>query len=352
VNGAGGVAPASDQEGRHAPDGTAAAALRRLIVGYRLSQALHVAAELGIADLLVDGPRSVGDLARATGARPAALHRLLRLLASEGVFAESQPGHYRLTPLAEPLRSDAPDSLRQRAIFDGRENWQAWGHLLHSVTTGGPAFDHALGAPFFDYLEAHADAGARFDALMAEQTTAWAAAILASYDFSGIRRLVDVGGGNGALLTAVLRSYPALSGVLVDLPHVIERAIPRLRAAGVADRCEVVVGDFFEGVPAGGDAYLLKHILHDWDDERCLTILRNCRAALPPDGRLLVVELITATDDRPDYGKYLDLNMLVLLTGRERTRAEYAALFEAADFRLTGVRATPSDVSILEALPA
>jgi hypothetical protein len=334
-----------------ASDRSTAAALRRLIVGYRLSLALHVAAKLGLADLLEDGPRSVEELARAAGAHPPSLYRVLRLLASEGVFAETDPRRFELTPLAAPLRRDAPDSLRARAIFDGEEwNWRAWGQLLHSATTGEPAFERAHGTGFFEYLAEHPAAANGFNALMAEQTAPWARAVVEAYDFSGVGTLVDVGGGYGALLAAVLAAHPPMRGVLYDRPHVVAGARPRLEAAGVADRCEIAGGDFFAAVPAGGDIYLLKHILHDWDDDRCAAILRNCRRAMPGGGRLLVVEALLPPGNEPSYGKYLDLAMLVLLTGRERSEEEYARLLEAAGFALSRVIPTRSEVSVLEAI--
>jgi ubiquinone/menaquinone biosynthesis C-methylase UbiE len=336
----------------HTDEQSPVAALRRMILGYRFSQALCVAAELGIADLLKDRPRSIDDLAQATGVHPPSLYRLLRLLASEGVFVEQEHGRFGLTPLAVPLQRDAPVTLRARAIFDGAEgNWRAWGHLMHSVMTGEPAFDHTFEMRFFDYLRQHPTAGASFDALMAEQTLPWAQAIVDAYDFSSIGTLVDVGGGYGTLLGAILAAHRRLRGVLYDLPHVIAGARPRLTAAGVTDRCDAIAGDFFAAVPDGGDSYLLKHILHDWDDDRCIAILGNCRRVMPTGGRLLVVEVIIPPNNDPHYGKYLDLNMLVLYTGRERTEAEYRKLFEATGFALAQVVETASEVSVIEGRP-
>ncbi len=239
-----------------------------------------------------------------------------------------------------------------RRMIDGAEcNWRAWGQLRHSVMTGEPAFDHAFEMRFFDYLRQHPATAASFDALMAERTLPWARAIVEAYDFSSLRTLVDVGGGYGALLVAILTAHPRLRGILYDLPHVIAGARPRLTAAAVTDRCDAIAGDFFAAVPDGGDGYLLKHILHDWDDDRCIAILKNCRRVMPSDGRLLVVEVIIPPSNEPDYGKYLDLNMLVLLTGRERTEAEYRKLFEATGFALSQVVATSSEVSVIEGRP-
>ncbi len=327
--------------------------LRRMIVGYRLSQALHVAAKLGIADLLADGPRHAEELAGVTGSHPSSLYRVLRLLASEGVFEELEEGRFTLTPLAEPLRSDAPDSLRARAVFDGEEwNWHPWGNLLHSTKTGGSAFDCTYGVAVFDYLKETPEAATSFDSLMAAQTRPWALSVTDAYDFADIDTLVDIGGGYGALLAAILTAHPHLNGVLVDLPHVVAGARPKLEAAGLAGRCETVAGDFFQSVPDGGDAYMLKHVLHDWDDDRCVSILDKCRRAISNEGRLLVVEILITTGNEPDYGKYLDLNMLVLTKGRERTEEQYRTLFEAAGFTLSRVVATHSELSIIEGRPA
>jgi O-methyltransferase domain len=191
----------------------------------------------------------------------------MRLLASEGIFAEAEPGTFKLTPLAAPLQSDAPGSLRARAVFDCEEaNWKAWGRLLHSVATGEPAFDCTHGTGLFEYLREHAAAASSFNAMMMDQTAGWAQAVLEAYDFSGLAALVDVGGGYGGLLAAILAAHLSARGVLYDQPHVVTGARPKLEAAGVAPRCEIIEGDFFQDVPAGGDAYLLKHILHDWDE--------------------------------------------------------------------------------------
>jgi hypothetical protein len=336
----------------NAGDQSAAADLRRLIVGYRLSQALHVAARLGVADLLKGGPMSVDELARAVGAHPESLYRLLRVLASEGVFAEAEPRRFDLTPRAMLLQSDVPGSLTARAIYDCDEAyWQAWSNLMHSVATGEPAFERTHGVPFFEYMKAHPAVAARFNTVMTDQNTAAAQEVVEAYDFSGLRTLVDVGGGHGSLLAAILAAYPPLRGILHDQPHVVAGARPTLEAAGVADRCAVVGGDFFEQVPPGGDAYLLKHILHNWDEARCAAILRNSREAMPADGRLLVVETLIPPGNEPSYGKYLDLGMLVLLPGRERTEAEYGNLLEATGFALARVIGTRSELSIFEALP-
>ena len=332
---------------------SSALALRRLIVGYRLSQSIYVAAKLGIADLLKDGPKSVDDLAEATGAQAASLYRVLRLLASEGVFAELAQNHFELTPLAVGLQIDAANSFRARAIFDAEEcNWGAWGNLLHSVTTGESAFEYTFEeGEIFDYLKQNPAAASSFDNLMVEQTTSWSPAIVDAYDFSGVRKVADIGGGYGALLATILAAHPAMQGILFDLPHVIAGSSPTLEAAGVMERCQVVSGDFFETAPKSGERYILKHILHDWDEDRCWMILRNCRQVMPAHGRLLIIEILISSANETDYGKFLDVNMLVLLRGRERTEAEYRAQLAATGFALSRVISTQSELSILECLP-
>ncbi len=334
-------------------ESSSAADLRRLIIGYRVSQALHVAAVLDIADHLADGPERVEDLAHATGAHAPSLYRVLRLLASEGVFAEESERRFRLTPLAEPLRRDAPASLKSRAEFDGDAvNWRAWGNLLHSVRSGETAFDHTFGVGAFEYMQQNPKIAARFNDMMVRQTQGWAQDIIAAYDFGDTRTLVDVGGGQGAMLAAILSAHPHIKGVLLDLPHVVEGAGRLLETAGVAARCEVLGGSFFDSIPEGGDAYVVKHVLHDWDDARCDQILAACRRAMTTDARLLVVEVLLAPGNAPDYGKALDVNMLVLTGGQERSEAEYRELLEANGFTLARVVRTPGELSVIEGLPA
>jgi hypothetical protein len=327
-------------------------ALLRMMIGYWISKALNVAAELGLADLLRNDPRSSDELADACGADPAALYRLLRALASVGVFTEVEGRRFALTPLAELLRSDVPGSMRALARMYGSEQYRAWNGLLESVRTGEPAFERTFGASYFDYLAQNPESGAVFNEAMTGWTTQVADAAVAAYDFAGLDTIVDVGGGHGLLLATILRAHPKVRGVLFDLPHVVAGAQPLLEAAGVADRCTVVSGDFFVSVPEGGDAYLLAQILHDWDDERCRTILQNCSRAMLPDGRLLVVEQVLPPANEPSLGKWIDLHMLVLLTGRERTEAEYRALLEAVGFDLTRVIPTQSGAGIVEAICA
>jgi hypothetical protein len=322
--------------------------LARLVTGYWLSQAIYVAAKLGLADLLRDGPRTAADLAAVTAAHAPSLYRLLRALASVGIFAEDDQQRFGLTPLADCLRGDVPGSQRAAAIMAGEEHYRAFGELLYSVRTGRDAFEKVLGAPVFDYLAEHPEPAKVFDEAMVSVHGRETGAMLEAYDFSGIRVLGDVGGGNGSVLTAVLHRYPALRGMLFDLPGVGVRASANLRAAGLLERCQVIGGSFFEEVPAGADAYLLRHIIHDWDDERAARILRNVHRALGEGGKLLVVETIVPPGNEPSFVKLLDLAMLALPGGRERTEEEYRELFAAAGFRLTRAVPTSADVSVLE----
>jgi hypothetical protein len=325
--------------------------LLQMMTGYWVSQALYVAAKLGIADLLADGPVDCEDLAASTDSHAPSLQRVLRALASVGVFTEVSPGAFALTPLGELLRTETPGSMRALAIMYAEEQYRAWGELVHSVRTGEMAFDHQFGMGYFEYLAQHPEADRVFNEAMTGWTHQLVGAVVDTYDFSPFKTVVDVGGGYGALLAAILQSNPGTQGILFEQPHVVASATEQLVAAGVADRCTVVGGDFFAAVPAGGDAYVLSQILHDWDDEHCVAILGQCRQAMPDHGKLLVVELVLPEGDEPFLGKWLDLHMLVLLGGRERTAAEYDALFQAAGFKLARVVPTPPGPSVVEAVP-
>lgn len=324
--------------------------LAQLLTGYWKSQALYVAARLRLADRLHAGPRTPAELARETDVQPQALYRLLRALASIGCFAEDAEGRFGLTPLAECLL-DRPGSQYALALMNGEEHYHAWGQLLYSVQTGRPAFDHLYGQPVFGYLSAHPEQAKTFDAAMTGIHGAETPAMLDAYNFGGIGTLADVGGGNGSLLCAVLQRYPALRGILYDLPGVIGRATAAIAAAGLADRCTPIAGSFFDAVAAGADAYLLRHIIHDWDDDQALTILRNVRKVIPPHGKLLLVESVLAPGNHPDFAKFLDLTMLVVPGGQERTEAEYRALFTRAGFRLERIVPTQSPVCVIEGAP-
>lgn len=325
--------------------------LAAMLGGYYLSQAIYVVARLGLADLLGDRPRTSEELAPATGGHPRSLHRLLRTLAGFGIFRE-EAGLFYLTGLSELLRGDAPGSLRATAVTLGETHYPAFGELLHSVRTGRPGFEKVFGVSLFEYFAANPEAARDFDAAMEGLRSQAAGAMLEAFDWSGARTLVDVGGGTGGLLEAVLTRYPAMRGVLWDLPHVAEAAEARLLASGVGDRCAVAGGDFFESVPAGGDVYLLRHIIHDWDDARALRILANCRRAMDGSGRLLLVESVIRPSNEPSLGKSLDLLMLALTGGTERTEAEYRGLLRAAGFQLVRVVPTSADFDVLEAVPS
>jgi hypothetical protein len=329
------------------------AELMRLVNGYQVSQAIHVAATLGIADLLKDGPRTSDDLAAATSTHPRSLYRLLRALAAVGVFHEDADRRFTLTPMGDCLRSDAPESVGPWAAFIGRSYyWDVWGHLLDSVQTGESSFPLLHGTNVWDYRSQHLEESVIFDRAMTANSRGVGDAVVAAYDFSRFRCVIDVAGGQGGLLAAIVAANPGLRGVLFDQPHVVARAEEVLRAAGVADRCDIVAGSFFEAVPEGGDAHVLKKILHDWDDATATTILQACRRAINPGGRLLIVEHVIAPPNEAPVAKFQDLNMLVSPGGQERTREEFAALFAAAGFTLTDVIPTADPASIIEGAPA
>jgi SAM-dependent methyltransferase len=325
-------------------------AMMGLITGYWVSQAVGVVALLGVADELVGGQRGSDEIARAVGADREALYRVLRLLASLGVFAEDPPGSFALTPLGETLRSDAPGSVRNFAITETAPgHWLPWGRLNDSVRSGQPMARQALGMELFEWYAQNPEEAAYFNAAMGNLSALAAGELVRVYDFSAVRTVADVGGAHGVLLTAVLRANPAARGILFDLPHVIETAGSAIAAAGLSDRCELVSGDFFEAVPEGADLHLLKQIVHDWNDERAAQLLQNCHRALAPAGKLLLVEMLIPADNRPTPAQAMDLNMLVLLGGQERTEEQFELLFNAAGFRLERVIPTHSPFSVIEA---
>ncbi len=333
------------------PSETAATRLNQLLT-YQWTQMIHVVVKLGIPDLLVDGPRNADELAATVGAHPRSLYRLLRALASRGIFIEDAAGRFGLTPLSELLRSDVPGSFRPFALSYGEQWWwNAWGSLLQSVRTGETAFNLVHGMGLFEYLDRFPEAARIFYDNMTSMTASEAQAAVNSYDFSGTHLLVDVGSGHGALTSAILLAYPGIHAIAFDLPAVIEGAQAHFQTAGLADRCEVRAGSFFDSIPPGGDTYTLKDILHDWDDEQALAILRNCHSGMGHSARLLVIERVIPPGNEPMIGKLIDINMLVLSGGRERTQAEYRVLLEAAGFNLLGIFPTQADISILEAVP-
>jgi hypothetical protein len=329
--------------------------LLQKISGAWISQAIYVAAKLGIADLLKDGAKSSEALAKATDVDPDSLYRVLRALASIGLFAERENRHFELTPLAEYLQSDIPGSMRAIALMFGSEEWrwQPWGDILYSVKTGKPSFDHVFGMPVFAYLAQNPEAAAIFSEAMTSFTVMFSDAVIAAYDFSSIKTLVDVGGGQGSFLAAILKANPTLKGIVYDLPTVIAGAKPQIEASGLEGRCDMIAGDFFESVPAGADAYILKSVIHDWDDEHAIAILKNCHPAMTENGRLLLIENVLPSGNAPSFGKFLDLEMLLITPGgRERTEAEFRNLFEAAGFNLTKITPTQSQLSVIEGVKA
>jgi len=322
--------------------------LNTLITGLRRSAALSVAAELGISDEIADEPLSIARLATRVGADGDTLHRLMRVLVALGVYTETPDGRYANTPLGECLRSDAPGSLRPLArTFQDPATWAAWGHLAHSVRTGDNAFEALQGVDVWSYRGSHPQANAVFNATMASLTSRMATAVAEAHDFAGLSTVVDVGGGDGVLLGAVLERHEHLTGTVFDLPQALPTGPPDGASESVAARWSAVGGDFFESVPAA-DAHLLKKVLHDWSDEQCVLILTTCRRSLHPGGVVLVVESPLDQSGRELDAALSDLNMLVMPGGRERTTEEYAALFAAAGLRLTRVLGTRTDVAIIE----
>ena len=326
--------------------------LLQLISGYWVSQSIYVAAKLGIADALRDGPRTCEELGTAVGAHARSLYRVMRALASVGVFAATDGGRFALTPLAELLRTGEPSSMRALAIMLGEESYRAWGDLLYSVQTGQPAFDRIFNIRRFEYLAQHPEAADVFNEAMTGLFGRVHASVVKAYDFSRAAKVIDVGGGNGLLLTLILKANPRTSGILFETPAVVQEGRRHIEAAGLARRCEAMPGDFFESVPEGGDTHVLAHVLQSFDDDRCVKILGNCRRALARNGTLLLVEPVIGPGNEPSPSKLLDLQMLVVTGGRQRTRAEYGALLESGGFRLARVVATDSGESVIEAQPA
>ena len=321
-----------------------------LLAGGPILHAIALAAELGIPDLLADGPRTAAALAQATGSDDDALYRVLRALGSTGVLAERRGRRFELTPVSELLRTGVPDSMRSIAVLAGEPWRRAWYDLPRTVRTGRPAFEHAQGASFYDWLATDPVAARRFDEAMAHKWETLAEEVVGAWNFARASRIVDVGGGSGQLIEAILAGNPKPSGVLLESPATADAARRRLRAAGLARRCRVRAGDFLRSVPRGGDLYVLAFVLHNWDDDRAVRILRNCRRAMAPGARVLVVETIVPAGFGPSPAKVHDLEMLVFMPGgRERTRAEYRALIEEADLRLRRVIATRTSASLLVA---
>lgn len=322
-----------------------------LITAYWTSQMVFAVARLGVADQMGKAARPVAELAAAVGADPSRLHRVLRALAASGVFVEKKPGHFALTPLGETLRSEAPQSMRNFALMMVDDyNWQAWQALLSGVVQPITPFEPVHGRKIFEHLHQHPDKLQTFAASMASLSATENPAVAAAFDFGRVRHLVDVGGSQGHMLAAILRAHPGVRGTLFDMADVVERArqAPFLTAKDVAPRVDFAAGDFFASVPAGADGYVMKYILHDWNDDQCVQILGNCARAMAKGGRVLVVDTVIPPGNDPHWGKQLDVNMLVLTGGRERTATDFAALFERAGLRLKKVHPTACPLSIVE----
>lgn len=322
--------------------------LLQFINSFQISQCLYVAAELGIADLLKEGSRHYETLAKASGANPDALFRMLRVLASAGILNRLEGDSFELNELSEYLRRDAPGSLRAWAVLAEQQIYPTWNHLMHSVKTGAPAFDDEHGMSVWEYRAQNPGALRVFDEAMSERVRASSSAVVDAYDFSRFDRIVDVGGGQGLLIANILKANPSMRGILFDLDPVIQGAKQLLEEASVAERCEAVAGSFMEEVPRGGDIYILKNVIHDWDDARSVQILRNCRQAMPGHQTLLVIERVIPSDNPTVEDALSDMRMLVMNGGRERTREEFQALLSRCGFDLTRIIPTGSPYQIVE----
>ena len=329
-------------------------AVFQMVIGKWISQAIGTAVELGVPDVLGKSARRCSDIARAIDVSEDGLYRLLRALASVGLLAESADRRFKLTRMGQLLRRDHPQSAAGYARFTAHDiTWRPWGQLTYSVKTGLPAFDHVFGSNVFEHLSHHPDAAAVFDDAMTSISAAEARATADAYGFTGISTLMDVAGGHGLLLATILRQNKTMRGVLFDQPHVAAGAAATFNLKGVAGRVRIESGDFFKELPSGADAIIMKHILHDWDDDSARRILQTCHRALGPRGRVLIVDPVVPTGNLPHYGKLLDLEMLALTPrGRERTKAEFTTLLRGAGFRLSRVVATKSPLSVVEAVKA
>lgn len=341
------TAPAIDDNQAVDPQG-----LLQIISGFWISRAVHALATLGIPDLIQDGPKNATELATETASDAPSLYRLLRTLSSVGLLTLSDDEKFGLTPVSRTLVSNGPASMKWFTISElGQEHYGAWGNLAHSVKTGEIAFDNHYNMNCWEYFQTHPEDAAIFNDSMSGMTAAANEALISGYDFSQFKKIADIGGGHGGLITSILNAHPAVSATLFDSPQVIEGAKEKLAAAGVADRCETVAGDFFSAVPGGADAYVMKWIIHDWNDELALRILKNCRQQIPGDGKLILVDCVVPEDNEPHFSKFIDLNMMVMTGGKERTEREFAQLLDAAGFKLQQVIHTHLPTCIIEATP-
>ena len=326
--------------------------LLQLGTGFIFTAALYPIAKMKIADLLADGPMPVTELAQRTGSNADALYRVLRLLASVGVFAESGDRVFTQTPMSDFLRAEAPGSLRDMLIWMGNPfHFKVWSEMAFSIATGKPAVEHIYGKPAFEAIFGNPEVAYDFNTAMSCFSRLIAPVLLEAYDFSGIDTLMDVAGGHGAILCEVLSQHPQMKGILFDMPNVIEEATCHICELQMDHRCQTIKGDFFEGIPAGADAYYMQHIIHDWADDRALTILTNCRRALEgrKGGRLIIVDAVVPESPEPHFSKMLDLEMLLMPGGRERTEREWRELLGAAGFEITRIVPMKSSESVIEA---
>jgi hypothetical protein len=323
----------------------------RLVTSYQISQAIYVAAKLGIADQLSDGSKTLDQLAHATGANPSALRLLLDALSTVGMFAEAADGQFMLTPLASYLRSDTAYSQRGWALSQAQIGYRAWAELLHTVTSGQPAFERIFGADYYAYMARNPEAAAEWDRSMDQTARDWLGALTSCYDFGPIQTIVDIGGGHGATLANILNDVPTMRGILFDLPHVVAGAATLLAEAGVAERCDIIGGDMFAEVPSGADAYLLSRVLFNWDDQHARRLLQACRRAMMPRAKLLVIDVVDSDAGKPKIAAFGDLNLLLLFGGRQRTASEFQSLLSSAGFAMAQIVPTQSHFKLIEALP-
>ena len=327
---------------------TPQAQLMKYIVGRWISKPIYVVAELGIADFLADGPKPIEELAQRSQTHAPSLYRILRALASVGIFSETENRHFELTPMAECLRTGAMRSIAM--LFHSDWGDKAWGCVLETVKTGETAFEKAHSMPLSDWLKKHPYAAEVFNEANAVKAAHSHRAVVDAYDFSGIHTLTDVGGGLGALMAEILAAHPSIKGIVADVPPVVQETRKVIKARGIEERCEAVECDFFKNVPSGGDAYLMSHILHDWPDDQCLVILKNCHRAMKPQTKLLIVETVIPPRNEPSIGKLLDLEMLVITGGRERTEPEFKKLLESSGFKLSRILPTKESICVIEGI--
>jgi ubiquinone/menaquinone biosynthesis C-methylase UbiE len=325
----------------------------QIISGFWVARCVYILAKLGIADLIKDEPQTAEQLAGVTGTHGPSLFRVLRALAAVGIISQDDQNRFGATALSDMLRSDVPGSLRAFAMTElGEEHYPAWGELLHSVQTGGIAFNKAFGEPVFDFFAAHPENAKIFNDAMSGLTAQANEALHAAYSFAGIKKIMDVGGGHGALIASILQKNPQMKGILFDSPQVIEGAGAKIAGSDISDRCELVGSNFFQSVPSGADTIIMKWIIHDWNDQQSVAILKNCHQALPDNGKLILVEAVVPETSEMHFSKFIDLNMLVMTGGRERTAEEFRRLYEDSGFKLARIVPTESPFSVIEGVKA